>query len=410
MPGKYTLDVMQVLGTRVAGLAISLGGSIILARALGPQGRGEFVFAMTVAAAITQIGAFGLNTSNTYLAARETSLVGQLTVNSGWVTLGVALAALVVLEAARALGWLPGFTLETTLLTAGIGAASLVVLLGTSLLAGINRIRLYNVLQLLTSALNLAGIVIVAALGLWVRSYLVVALVTAGIVGGIAVMALLERRMPVPRFDSALFGRGIHYASKAYLSTLLAFLVLRVSVFQVRSFLGSEALGYFSVASQVTDTLGLFPTSLALVLFPRLVRQDLGRYRFMLRNLAALALVMGVACAAFGLLATPFVRILFGAEFLPSVPILRWMLPGALLLGASTVVQQYVAASGLPRRLLAILALGLACMVGLGVLLIPIYGAMGAAMALSISYAVIFLLALALAHHMSRSESPREAA
>ena len=81
MPGKYTLDVLQVLGTRVAALAISLGGSVILARALGPEGRGEFVFALTVAALIAQVGNIGLLSSNTYLAARDTGLVGPLTVN-----------------------------------------------------------------------------------------------------------------------------------------------------------------------------------------------------------------------------------------------------------------------------------------------------------------------------------------
>ncbi len=406
MPGKYTLDVLQILATRVAGLFISLGGSIILARALGPEGRGEFVFALTLAATIAQIGNLGLHSSNTYLAARDTGLVGQLTVNSGWVTLWVTVASLGLLESARVLGWLPGFTLSLSLLTCGVGAATLVVFLGTNLLVGVNRVGLFNGLQVCTSVLNLVGIVIVALLGLGVASYLIVSLVAAGGVGVLAVAALLERRLPALHFDAGLFGRGVRYASKAYLSALLAFMMLRVSVFLVRTFLGPEGLGYYSIASQVSDTLGLFPASLALVLFPRLVRQDLGRYRFMLRNLLAVAVLMAVGCGAFELLAEPFVRVLFGVAFLPAVPILRWMLPGAFLLGTTTVVQQYVAAGGLPRRLLAILALGLASGVALGLLLIPRYGGTGAAMSLSISYAVIFLLELALAHRMSRSEAP----
>ena len=406
MPGKYTLDVLQVLGTRVAGLVISLGGSVILARALGPEGRGEFVFALTVAALIAQVGNIGLLSSNTYLAARDTGLVGPLTVNSGWVTLWVAVVALGVIEVARVLGWLPGFTLATSLLTCGVGAVTLGVLLGTNLLVGIGRVGLFNALQICTSVLNLVGIVIVALLGLGVASYLVVSLVSAGVVGALAAAALLERGRPALNFDTGLFSRGVRYASKAYLSALLAFMMLRVSVFLVRTLLGPEDLGYYSVASQVTDTLGLVPASLALVLYPRLVRQDLGRYRFMLRNLVAIAVPLAAACGAFELLAEPFVRILFGAPFLPAVPVLRWMLPGAFLLGTTTVVQQYVAASGLPRGLLGILALGLASGVALSLLLIPRYGATGAAMALSISYAVIFLLELGLAHRMSRSESP----
>jgi O-antigen/teichoic acid export membrane protein len=112
--------------------------------------------------------------------------------------------------------------------------------------------------------------------------------------------------------------------------------------------------------------------------------------------------VVGIGCVAVGFLAEPFVRIVFGVRFAPAVPALRWMLPGVFFLGLTSVLSQYLAASGFPRLQSAAWMVGSVMAAGLGRVLIPIASATGAAMALSITHAAVFLMIAAISVRAAR--------
>jgi O-antigen/teichoic acid export membrane protein len=173
--------------------------------------------------------------------------------------------------------------------------------------------------------------------------------------------------------------------------------VLRANVFLLERMTTTSNVGYFSVASQIADALAIVPTSVALVLFPDLVRQKSGRFRATMRSCVASAVVLAVLCAIVAVAASPVVRIVFGSGFEPAVRILRWMLPGVVALGATSIVSQYLAAIGFPRSLLAAWGAALGLMVVLGYFLIRSHGASGAAVALSATYCLLFVLILGLA-------------
>ena len=61
----------ETFATRIVQLVLSLGTSVLLARALGPEGRGEFALAVTLCAVIVQIANLGLHSANTYYSARS---------------------------------------------------------------------------------------------------------------------------------------------------------------------------------------------------------------------------------------------------------------------------------------------------------------------------------------------------
>ena len=197
-------------------------------------------------------------------------------------------------------------------------------------------------------------------------------------------------------FRRDVFKDGLLYATKAYLIAALSYFVLRGNVFLLQRFYGARELGYYSVAAQVADVLAIFPTSVALVLFPRLVRGGTGSWHVALRTCVVVGVVLAVVCAAAAALATPFMRIAFGEAFVPAGQVLRLLLPGVFALGLTTVLSQYLAAIGVPRLNVVVWAVALVAVLSLGRLLVPSHAGAGAAAALSITYWLVLAMVLAL--------------
>ncbi len=193
------------------------------------------------------------------------------------------------------------------------------------------------------------------------------------------------------------FRTGWRFAAKAYLVTLAGVLLLRANVFLLERIAGSATLGQFSIASQVAEAIGAFPAAVALVLFPRLVRQTENNWRTSVRTMAVVGLVLLVTCAAIALLADPLIRVAFGQRFAPAVEPLQFLLPGVVALGMLTVMSQFLGAVGLPVALVAAWAGALVLVVILGLALVPAAGASGAAISLSIAYVALLGAVVAIA-------------
>lgn len=398
LTGVLNRDVLYTIGSRLAVMVAGFGSAVVTARSLGPTGRGEYYYVVTFATLLSQFGNLGLPSSNTYYVAGESALLGRLAANSALVSLllgGVLPACAVLL--AGALGWAGAAHRPDLLIGCLLASATLFFLLGSNLLVGINRIKLFNNFQLAGNF----GVLLAILAAAWWRAG-VAGFLIAQVAGWllIAVILLLDvRNIPHGQLRPSLelLRRGFRYATKAYLVTLLGFLVLRGNVFLLQHFHGARDLGYYSVASQISDILGILPASVALVLFPRLVRSTTNAWSSTLRNLGVISvmLLLGVIVAA--LLAYPFIGFAFGKGYRPSVVILFFMLPSALFLGMASIVSQYLAAMGFPKSLVLIWSLDLVIMVGVGFLLIPRLAGIGAAISLSIAHACIFVMLLALA-------------
>jgi O-antigen/teichoic acid export membrane protein len=198
----------------------------------------------------------------------------------------------------------------------------------------------------------------------------------------------------------------VRYAIKAFVICLLCHLSLRVNVFLLKRFCNDAAVGQYSIASQVGDVLWMFPFSVAMVLFPRLVRDRHSRWSTALRNLGMVAAIMVVSCGLCALVARPFITAVYGKAFLPAVEILLWILPGVFFYALTSVIAQYLAAIGIPRVLLAFWVLTMLLVTAGGCLLIPRYAGVGAAIAFSIAFTLMFFMELGLAAALHSRTGP----
>jgi antigen flippase len=392
--GRLGVDVLMTLGNKVGVLVLGVVGTIVVARTLGPSGRGSIAVAMSVTLLLVQFGTFGLQSANPYFAARDPALISKIFGNSLWLSLilGALLgcAGLVVRDlfpaSVRGLD-----TLEVVVVLVGIPSALANQLLQSILLAE-GRMVAYNAIELSIAVTMVVGLVI----GLGVLSFGVLGaialMVSVTIAGSIAFMVVLLRdHRPDLTPDLELMRKMLRYGLRIYLATVFAYLVGRVNLLFVNSYLVSSAAGEYSISLAIADGLHLLPTVVALNLFPRVARGDpTGDTAAAFRSVS---LVYAVVCLATIPLAGPAIHVLFGNSFSEAVTIYYWMLPAIFSYGMVSVLAYHFAAHGFPTEALLVWVPGL--LLNFALVLPLLANHPGIAVApLSASLAYTFVLAL----------------
>jgi O-antigen/teichoic acid export membrane protein len=397
--------IALTVGSRLALAVLSLVSSIITARTLGEAGRGDYFFMVTLGATITQFTNFGLPVSSTYYVAQDRSVTPSVVANAAWVSViaaggtGVLLALI-----AHSAGSLQDTPVSFLFLAAFLAIPTLFFTIVANVLTGQERFVQFNLLEATSRAFAVIGIVAAGVVGAASGGYVGALIAAWTATAVVTAWAALRGHRIRFRFDRELFTRGFRYATKAYLITLFAFLVLRSNVFLLRRHFGPAELGLYSVAAQVSDVLSIVPQSVSLVLFPRLVREQGDRWSATRRAALATGFMMIVTCGITAVIGGPLIRILFGASYEPSAAVLRLMLPGVAALGIANVLSQYLGAEGIPRIVLGIWGGAVGLVVTLSLLLVPNHAGAGAAAALSTTYCVTLVALFVVANRRRRGQ------
>lgn len=377
-------EFLSTILARGFGLISALIMSIITARYLGVEGRGTYFLVFSAAQMAIQFGNLGLASSNTYFVARQKELSSALMANSIWISLISGAVFSIIMAAIFRFSVIEGDNLWVFVLA--IAIPGLLFMLGSNLLVGMGKIHAYNLYQTALFALApiLYGISILLDGGL---SGFLMSTSIASTVVGISVAAFVFRRAKkVFAFSASLFRNGLSYAFRAYVVTFLGMMMLRGILILMNIRLGEVEIGYFSIAAQIADAIAIFPQSLALVLFPRLVTAGDQRWDSMGKHILVTGGIMAVLCVIAYLVAELFIVTLFGNAFLPSANILGWLLPGIFFLGIANVLGQYLAAAGMPWKTAVVWLMAVLITASSAWYLMPTMKAAGASAALSIGY------------------------
>lgn len=394
--GGWVQGVIETLVVRIGLVAVGLVGSVVLARVLGPGGRGELYLAMTLATLGSTVLNLGMHASNTYRVSKDRSLLGVTTGNSVVFSLAMG-AAVGVVAGSLALFEIIDMPLTGVLLALVVVALPLQIATYQlhPLLIVIDELRRYNALEVVQRG---SGLIVVVAL--WAAGGVTPSNVFAGttlilFATVLWLVARLRRASATglrPSFGVLRGGAG--FAGRAYLGGLSTLLLLRIDVVLIDAELGAVAVGLYSVAASVGDLLQMLPATVGNLLFPRLSAMDDGpeRRRLAVRCTVAVVGLLSAAAMPVALVAEDAIRLVYGSDFVDGAPALRWLLPGLVLLGANTVLMNYLAAMGMPLVALVSPLAGLATNVALNLVLIPAHGIVGAAAASTISY--VFMTAI----------------
>jgi len=391
--------VSKILGTyltRLLLMGVGLLSVVVMARILGPEGRGLYAVAATVGALGVQFGTLGLHTSNAYFAASKPDSLPALTGNT--LVVGFGFGGLI----AAVLGII--FVLSPGLLLIRDGTLALALLwipcglafaLLQNLMLGVQDIRGYNGIEIVNKSFPL----VLVGLLVLVRFVTVASLLSTSVIVMTASCVWIARRIrtscPVRvHLSAAVFLSSIQYAIKAYLAGTFCFLVLRADLFMVQHILGPEQAGYYSVASTMADYISAIAAVIGAILFPKLSALNDIRTKLNLTTKAAIGttVILFPLLAAASLFARSAVRLFLGSAFLPAVLPFVLLLPGMLFLGIHTVIVQFLNSLGYPKIIVFIWGACTFLNIALNLWAIPHYGIAGASVVSSFSYFLAFLL------------------
>jgi len=386
---RFLRQVFGTYSTQLIMAVLSMVSSVVIARALGPAGRGQYAVAIAIGLIGVQLGNFGLQSTNTYFVAKDRSLLPSLVGNAlitSFVLGGLGAAALATIFQSWPNAPLHGRLLWLAAVWIPCGLAYLFFV---NLFMGLMEVRLYNAMELFNRVFSAVLIIAVVWAGARAPETIFVAALAALVISLSLTLWKLSHFCAAPASPSFdLFRRNFQLGWKAYLSCLFAFLVIRIDLLMVRSMLGAAPAGYYSIAGTMADYVLLLPIGIATLLFPKLsgLHDDYKRRHITLKAMAGTG---GGLLALLILLGTTIkivVAILFGKAFAPAAVAFLLLAPGVLFLGLETVLVQYLNSRGFPISVVIMWVATTIFNIAVNLWAIPTYGINGAAGVSSISY------------------------
>src|SRR5688572_4764481 len=395
---RFSKDVVWTLATRLLMIVNSVAAGIIVARWLGAKGVGELAVINVAVATIVQLGSFGLPSSNTYFIAQDRAHFRAATMNSFLFAalIGSFLALALSTIASLRPDWF-GFVSPELIRIASVQIPFLLLtLIGLNILLALGKLREFNLLDLVGQSfvlLNAILILIVFGLGLdaLVKLNTITSVLISLVVVGLLVAGGKKLVDSKWRPDAALLRRMIIYGLKFHVSVLAGAIIFRADLLVVNHFRGPAEAGVDSVATQFGLLLMLLPGVIATLLFPRITaEQDThGETTWLVTRHTAL--IMLICCL--GTVPVSFLLpLVYGSAFSEATGLLLILLPGVYLIGLESVLVQHFNALGLPRTIPVYWVVTLVVNLVLVFALVPQFGAYGAAIASTVSYALIFCL------------------
>ena len=181
------------------------------------------------------------------------------------------------------------------------------------------------------------------------------------------------------------------------LSLIAVTVYMKIDQVMIRAMLGADAVGQYSAAVRISEAWYFIPVAITSSVFPSIIKAREGEasaYQDKLQSLLNLMvwLAVGVAIPV-TFLSDRIIDLLFGSAYNEAAAILTIHIWAAVFVFINNALQQWYIAEGLEKLAAARTGLGLFANIVLNYLLIPHYGAIGAAWATLVSRMLVgFLL------------------
>jgi O-antigen/teichoic acid export membrane protein len=388
-------EISFTLASNIVSLFFSMGSAIILARVLGPEGQGLFALALFMPAIIATFCCFGFETVNTTFAGFYRGNRDSLFLH----TLCISLMGSVICVLIMCLFffWLPvnrGEFGRLSVLTVWLGCLYASVTMFWSmmiaLLRGVGKIMTAAMLQILEGFFLFAlTIVLVWILKKGVEGA-VLAYSLAPLMASVLILWHLREYVTIrpSRFSLAIFAKSISFGWMIALATLASYLVYRIGQGILAYMVSSASIGLYAVAVSLAERMRLLPQSVSAVVLPRLSNDGDGRQKQVPQMFRCMFIVSFFSMLFLGVLGVPAIFLLFGRAYAGSIPSFLALLPGVAILTGSGIFSSDLLARGKPKYSIISGYSILAVNILLSLVLIPMIGILGAAVASSIAYFV----------------------
>ncbi|SCL52938.1 Membrane protein involved in the export of O-antigen and teichoic acid [Micromonospora citrea] len=388
------MSTRKLVSASFANLLIPISGLLVspfLSRELGPEGRGVYA-ALTLPIVVWGwIGTFGLQDALSYhvrqrqlssRAAAKVSLVAMAPLSVLAVGLLAVLGFVLFSDADQYREFLVLALLAPLHVVANLFIGALT---GNSDISGLNLVKV-------VPAMVRTGLVIFVCLAFDVNAYqaglIFAGSVLTGVVLGLVRLWAAPDTGPVEAAPRVPTGSLIRYALLCLPGVLAAVSSARLGQIIGLPLIGARELGYYAVAVSVAEIPMVMATAARSMLMGRQASGDV-RAATQVARLAVLA--SGVACSVLALIAGFAVPLVFGTAFTPAVAPTIILCAATVLYACMTIYSAALLAHNRPAWSSTALVTGsLAGVVAL--LVLARFGAVGAAVASFIGYAVTMII------------------
>lgn len=401
LPSNEARSIPQISGDSFARLvAISgrlLGAvftTIVVARWLGPEAKGTFSTLHYMAVLLTYACSLGLGEATIIL------------LNRGEVRLERALSAAILPVIAASAGGAMVLVLAGVVAGWGIWdavlAASLFVLFGSLayLMTGIENARLglrfTSKVALVSSAVTvLLTVLLVGIFGAGIAGAISAVLVAAVVSLGMLHRALAAEGVRIrPKLDLDFLKKGLRVGASLEGAHLLTALAQRADLLIVYWLAGEAEAGVYSISLTVGQTSSYAAAALAYAAFPRVASAG-AEWASLAKLTAKMATLVGtISTIVLATLVPLAIPVLLGPSFEDAVLLSLVLLAAGVVWGVVATLARSLAGAGYSVSYVQVFAVTLMVMLLLDLILVPAFGAFGAAWAslFSISGGLILTL------------------
>lgn len=385
---------VESFAARILGQAFGVAGAIVIARELGPSGKGIFVYAGTALAMLQMLNS-GQSAAIAWQYTRKARQPATLLRAMGTVLAAVTIPVVAVLALVSF-----AFPGQQPLLAVAIALPFAVfVQSSTGFFLADGDVRAINIQQLLIAALS-AGIYMPLLIllhanlqvlfAVWIASFAAAALYTA-----FKLRPYAHKQAGAP--DTALIREQIGYAGQVSLNSTVSYLNFRIDVFIIMVLLGQSALGVYSIGIGLGELLWQLSRPMATASFSRIARGTEREAALAtatcMRHSLALVLI-GAVIIFFA--APPLIPLVYGAKFAGAGIVARVLLPGIIAYSMMPTLGTFFSQQlGQPRTPLIFSSCSMILCAVLTVVMLPHFGILGGAIATSVSYCIAFTAAAA---------------
>jgi O-antigen/teichoic acid export membrane protein len=399
---SFLSNSIITLTRQVLGIIIGVILIAVIARALGPNGNGDYTIITYLPLMLMTFLNLGINSSTVYYVSRK-----KMSINEAYsmnIIAAIVLSIISVIIGAAIIYFFSGIKffnkidplyLYISLLS--IPGIFLMTFLQT-ILQGMQHFKSYNtalVVQQLATLLSLILLLFIFPLGLMgtLLSFII------GYLCSVFYMVYFLIRFSEASFSFHNFSWGnlkevLTYGIKAHVSNIMTFFNYRLDIILLGYFLTNYAVGIYSIAVNVGERLSIFSQSISQVLLPRIASSNIEEDRNKITSMVSrMVMILVVVLAIFVFIFSHLIiELVFSAKYIGSVNLLRWLLPGVTVLAVEKILSNDLAGRGKPELNMYVSFFNVGFNLILNLILIPTVGVKGAAISSSITYLASFTI------------------
>lgn len=396
---SFFASAIRVLDSNVAVMALAFISGALIARKLGPEGQGTVAALLVYPIIFTSMAEMGIRQATVFHTGKKHFTDRDL--------IGAILALLVI---SGFIGMVACGVLITTL--ASVSHTPLLIALAvcyvplkliisytSGYFLGKEHIGEFNRVAWLSELIRcLMVLLLVSGLAVGVPGAVAANLIGIGITAGY-ILYRLSRQMPLvfrwnPAVLAGLLKIGVVYA----ISLLVLQLNYQIHVVMLSHMSQTAQVGIYSLGMNLVITLWQLPNAIGTVLFARSANtvENPEFTRDVLRLARMAFLVVTAAALLLYVLSGRLVPLIFGDAYIPSITVVRMLLPIVVFFTIFRVLHMDLAGRGKPALVLFCTVPSLLLSIAIDWLLIPRYGALGAATAVTCGLGLATLIMIGI--------------